>query len=106
MANTIALQGRGDAKAWCQRAEGLNHRTEELLKKVGETLKSIEEFADGTIIDELVTFGNRVCTAATKVMEVMQQILNVVNDLLDKIGEFAENVVKTVADVAGKILGV
>lgn len=80
---TIAMEGRAAANQWVNKAKELNERTKRLLDAVSETLKSVRQFSEGTLVDEIVDLGSTLMTATTKLMNAMNEIFNVVNKLLD-----------------------
>lgn len=79
----IAMEGRESAEQWKKDAQALNDRTESLLNDVSELLKSVKDFSDGTLVDEIFDLGTNLVNATRTLMEGMNQIFNVVNGLLD-----------------------
>ena len=84
----IRMEGRDAANNWKHEAEGLNERTEKLLTDVSNLLKSVRDFSEGTLVDEIYDVGTSLVTATTRLMEGMNKIYDVVNGLLDLFTNF------------------
>jgi len=87
----IAIEGREAAEAWKREAQELNEETQTLLNEVSELLKSVRDFSEGTLVDEIVDLGSNLVTATTKLMEGMNMIFDVVNNLLNILMELFNN---------------
>ncbi len=87
----IAIEGRDAAKNWEAKAKDLNERTDSTLKDVSNLLKSVRDFSEGTLVDEIYDVGTTLVTATTKLMEGMNKIFDVVHGLLNFFAGFFQN---------------
>lgn len=78
----IEMEGRQAADEWKRDAERLNQDTQKLLNQVSDLLKSVREFSEGTLVDEIYDLGTNLVTATTKLMEGMNKIYDVIDGLL------------------------
>lgn len=92
----IAISGRADAENWKNQARALNEETERLLKEVSETLQSVRQFSEGSLVDEIVDLGDKLITATTSLMKGMNGIFDVVNNLLSFLGNLISDSTKDV----------
>lgn len=92
----IAISGRSDAENWKNQARALNEETERLLKEVSETLQSVRQFSEGSLVDEIVDLGDKLITATTSLMKGMNGIFDVVNNLLSFLGNLISDSTKDV----------
>jgi len=90
------MEGRAAANEWKDRARVLNERTQRLLTDVSNTLKSVREFSEGSLVDEIVDLGDTLVTATTKLMQGMNGIFDVVNKLLNFLEELITGSTKEV----------
>ncbi len=81
----IAIEGREAAKNWEERARALNDRTETTLKDVSNLLRSVRNFSEGTLVDEIYDLGTNLVTTTTKLMAGMNKIYDVISGMLSKI---------------------
>lgn len=95
----IRMEGRQAANEWKSRAESLNNRTQTLLNDVSNTLKSVRELSEGSLVDEIVALGDSLLTATTKLMQSMNAIFDVVNKLLNFLEELISGSSKEVQAV-------
>lgn len=97
----IAIEGREAAQAWQNEARVLNDETEKTLNDVANTLKSVREFSEGSLVDEIVDLGDSLITATTKLMQGMNGIFDVVKSLLS----FLENLISGSSDAVKSTKG-
>ena len=83
----IEMEGRQAANEWKGDAERLNEDTQRLLNEVSNLLKSVKEFSEGTLVDEIFDLGTNLITATTKLMEGMNKIYDVIDGLLNFLAE-------------------
>ena len=99
----IRMEGRDAAMNWKSRAEELNQRTERLLTDVSNLLKSVRDFSEGTLVDEIYDVGTTLVTTTTKLMEGMNKIYDVVNGLLNFFTNFITGATESTRNVRSTI---
>ena len=105
MANVqVAIKDEASARQWLAMVEGINQDYFQAMKDAADCLQDMQNFADGTLVDEFVNFGSAMLTAADKTFDTIKVIAETVNNVLGKVKDFAEGVVggiKTIAKMFG-----
>lgn len=101
----IAIKEKSQALSWLKMVEEINESYRVAMKEAGETLTDMQNFADGTLVDELVDFGTRIMDAAQATFNAIDTIADTVNSILSKVTDFTENVVGSIGKTIGKIFG-
>ncbi len=102
MADTkISIKDRDTAMAWLREIEGLNMDYQTAMSEAGETLVDMENFAEGTMVDELVDAGSKILTAGKATYDAINSIGQTVITVLDVVGEFASGAMSLFTKVAG-----
>ena len=97
----IKIKDRDSAMAWLGNIEALNMDYQLAMKDAGETITDMENFAEGTLVDELVDCGSKILTAADSTYQAINSIANTVTTVLDTVGEFVGEAVGLFTKVAG-----
>ena len=106
MANAqISIKDSTSAKQWLQRVDQINEDYHTAMKDAGDCLVDMQNFADGTLVDDYVALGTNLLNAAQTTFTTMKQIADTVNTVLDTVKNFTENVVGGIAGVAKKLFG-
>ncbi len=96
MGATINIQ-QNEAKAWQERANALNERTEQLLKMVGACFETLNAESVGDFVDELVVTGVKLLDNGAQMIGAMNGLIDAVNNILSSlaqaVGEAVSNVV-------------
>lgn len=105
MANIqISIKDETSAKEWLSMVMGINEDYHEAMKDAADCLKDMQNFADGTMVDELVNFGDGMLNAANKTFDTINQVADTVTNVIEKAKAFTEDVVggiKTIAKMFG-----
>lgn len=103
-ANTqLSIRDEQSAKAWLQMVEGINQDYFTAMKDAGDTLVDMQNFADGTLVDDYVKFGTEILNAAQSTFEAIKTISDTVNKILDFAKNFTENVVSGIGRAVTKM---
>ena len=97
----ISIKDRDTAMAWLREIEGLNMDYQTAMTEAGETIVDMENFAEGTMVDELVDCGSKILTAAKSTYEAINAIGGTVVQVLDVVTEFASGAIGLFTKVAG-----
>lgn len=102
MADTnIAIKDRDSAMAWLNEVTLINEDYHDAMKEAGDTLVDMENFADGTMVDEFVDAGSKIMTAADATFQAIGAIADTVNTFLEKTGSFISDAIGLAKGVAG-----
>lgn len=101
----ISIKDRESATAWLQTVEQINEDYRIAMKDAGDCLVNMQDFADGTLVDEFVKFGTDILNAAETTFNVINTIATTVNKILDTVTNFTENIVGNIGNAIGKIFG-
>lgn len=104
MANDVCFSicDAASARAWYDNVQLIHQDYHTAIKDAGDILVDTQNFAEGTIVDDLVKTGHGMLSAAEKTFEAIDSIADTVNKILDIKGEFisgAGAVIKTVAQI-------
>ena len=101
----IAIKETSSALSWLKMVQEINESYRVAMKEAGETLSEMQNFADGTLVDELVNAGTRIMDAAQATFNAIDTIADTVNSIISKVTDFTENVVGSIGKTLGKIFG-
>lgn len=101
----VAIKDETTAKQWLAMVRDINTDYNKAMTDAAETLINMEEFAEGTLVDDFVKFGNDLMNAAQTTFNAIDSIADTVNDILSKVGGFVDDVVGGISKLVGKILG-
>ena len=101
----ISIKEPAVARAWLDMVQGINEDYFRAMKEAGETLNEMNNFADGTLVDEFVNFGTSILNAAQATSDAIKTIADTVNTVLSKVTDFTDNVVSSIGKTIGKLFG-
>lgn len=101
----IAIKDEQAAKQWLAMVQDINTDYQKAMTDAAETIINMQDFADGTLVDDFVKYGNDLLNAAQTTFEAIDAIADTVNDILGKVGNFVSNAVSGIGKLASKILG-
>ena len=100
----ISIKDENSARQWLQMVEGINQDYFQAMKDAADCLSDMQNFADGTMIDEFVNFASEMLKAVDKTYDTIKEIANTVTAIVGKVKDFAEGVVSGVKAIT-KIFG-
>ena len=101
----VSIKDEASARQWLMMVEGINQDYHEAMKDAADCLQDMQNFAEGTLVDELVNFGSALMDAADKTFDTINTIADTVTAVLGKVKDFAESVVggfKGIAKMFGR----
>lgn len=105
-ANTnISIKDEATAKQWLAMVQAINEDYYVAMKDAGDTLSDMQNFADGTLVDDFVQLGNQILGAAKTTYDAIDSIADTVNNILDTVKNFTTDVVGGIAGAVSKIFG-
>ena len=107
MAGNVQISVKDDqsAKQWLQMVQKINEDYFTAMKDAGDTLSDMQNFADGTLVDDFVEFGTNILNAAQATFSAIDAIADTVNSILDTVKNFTTDVVGGITSAVGKIFG-
>ena len=100
----ISISDEQSAKQWLAQVQEINLDYRKAMTEATECLTNMKDFADGTIVDELVQFGTDLLNAAEATFHAIDEIADTVNSVLGFVGNFLEGAVGGIAKLAAKTL--
>ena len=100
----ISVKDNESALEWLANITLLNEQYRDAMEEAGQTLEDMQNFADGTMVDEFVDLGSKVISAAKATFEAIDAIGTTVRTVLEKVGGFVESAKNVIGNVA-KLIG-
>ena len=88
----VSVKDKDSANAWLERVMNINEDYHTAMKDAGDALVSMQDFADGTVVDELVAVGESLIGAANETFKAINTIADTVNTILGSVSKFAGEV--------------
>ena len=101
----IAVKDEQAARAWLAEVQDINTDYHKAMADAAQTVIDMQDFADGTLVDEFVKYGNDLLTAAKTTFDAIDAIADTVNQFLSMVTNFVETVTSGIGKLAGKVLG-
>ncbi len=101
----ISIKDEQTARQWLQMVQAINEDYFTAMKDAGDTLSDMQNFADGTLVDDFVQFGTDILNAAQTTFNTIDAIADTVNSVLDKVKNFTSDIVGGISSAVGKIFG-
>lgn len=101
----VAVKDKDSANAWLMKVVALNEDYHAAMDEAGVALEDMQNFAEGTVVDEIVEVGQGIITAANETFEAINAIADTVNTVLSTVHNFvsdAAGLLGTVAQIFGK----
>lgn len=102
---TISIKDEQTAKQWLTMVEDLNSDYQQAMHDAGQTLVDVQEFSEGTMVDELVKYGTDLMNAAETTFTAIAEISGTVNTVLSKVNDFVQNTLGGLGKLASAVLG-
>ena len=104
MAEQVSIKDQESAIKWLMTVQALNEDYHVAMQEAAETLKSMGDFAEGTIVDDFVNFGTNLLNAAETTFKAIDSIADTVKSVLSTVDKFKEGVKDAFSSVVRKIL--
>ena len=101
----ISIKDETTAKAWLEMVRDINSDYLKAMTDASETMINMQDFAEGTMVDEFVKYGTDLLNAAETTYNAIDTIADTVNKILGLVGEFVSGAVSGIGKLAGAILG-
>lgn len=87
----VSVKDKDSANAWLMNVMEINDDYYEAMTDAGKVLQDMQNFADGTVVDELVGIANNLLTAAQNTFNAINTIADTVNKVLDTVSNFVDD---------------
>lgn len=101
----IKVKDSASANAWLQKIMLLNEDYHAAMAEASETLTSVKDFSDGTMVDEIYNFGSGLLSAAETTFSAINTIAETVTSVISTVKNFESDVVSGIGRLAGSLLG-
>jgi len=100
----IAIKDEQAAKEWLAKVQDIDTDYLKAMTDATESLANIEDFADGTMVDELVNYANGLCNAAEKTFNAIDAIAGTVSEIVSLAEKFKSEALSCIGKLANTIL--
>ena len=101
----ISIGNEAAATAWLQEVRGINEEYKIAMEAAANTLESMNEFASGTLVDDIVSLGHDLLNAGQTIFSAIDEIADTVGNLVVKVGSFVDEAKETIKGAFNKIFG-
>lgn len=105
MASQISVKDPASARQWLNTVTTINQDYFSAMEGAANTLETMTEFMEGTMVDELANTGTKLLNAAKTTYDAIDKIADTVNTVLDTVKNFSENILGGISGVARAIFG-
>ena len=106
MANLqISIKDEASAKRWLETVRDINTDYHKAMADASETLIHMNEFAEGTVVDEIAQYGTNLMNAAQETFGAIETIADTVNTIVGAVGEFVAGAAGVIGKLGSAILG-
>lgn len=101
----ISIGNEAAARAWLQEVQGIDEDYKVAMEEAATTLESMNEFASGTLVDDIVNLGHDLLNAGQTIFTAIDEIADTVGNLVVKVGNFVDEAKETIKGAFDKIFG-
>jgi len=101
----ISIGNQQAATAWLNEVLAINEDYKVAMESAANTLESMNEFASGTLVDDIVNLGHDLLNAGQTIFTAVDQIADTVGNLVTTVGNFVDEAKDKIKDAFNKIFG-
>lgn len=101
----ISIGNQTAANSWLNEVREINEEYRIAMASAASTLESMNEFASGTLVDNIVNLGHDLLNAGETIFNAVDQIADTVGDLVTAVGDFVDEATDKIKDAFNKIFG-
>lgn len=101
----ISIGNQQAATAWLNEVRDINEDYKVAMESAASTLESMNEFASGTLVDDIVNLGHDLLNAGQTIFTAVDQIADTVGNLVTTVGNFVDEAKGKIKDAFNKIFG-
>ena len=99
----ISIGNQTAATAWLNEVRGINEEYKLVMAEAANTLSSMNEFASGTLVDDIVNLGHDLLNAGETIFKAVDTITDTVGDMVVKVGNFVDEAKNTIKKAFDKM---
>lgn len=101
----ISISNEQAAQAWLREVQAINEDYKVAMEDAAHTLESMNEFASGTLVDDIVNLGHDLLVAGQQISQGIDQIADTVAGVVGKVGEFIDNAKDKIKETFNRVFG-
>ena len=101
----ISIKYEATAKQLLAMVQDINTDYLKAMTDASETMINMQDFAEGTMVDEFVKYGTNLLNAAETTYKAIDTIADTVNKVMGFVGEFVSGAVSGIGKLGNASLG-
>lgn len=101
----ISIGNEAAATAWLQEVRGIDEEYKVAMEAAASTLESMNQFASGTLVDDIVNLGHDLLNAGQTIFSAIDEIADTVGSLVVTVGNFVDEAKETIKNAFDRIFG-
>ncbi len=101
----ISVKDRESAMSWLNMVTQINEDYHVAMKEASECLVEMQNFAEGTLVDDIVKLGTDLLNAGETIFGAISSIADTVTNIISKLENFVGDAVNTITNAIGSIFG-
>lgn len=101
----ISIGNADAARSWLMEVRSINEEYQVAMESAAHTLESMNEFASGTLVDDIVNLGHDLLNAGQTIFSAVDEIADAVGNLVTTVGNFVDEAKETIKNAFNTIFG-
>ena len=101
----ISISNEQAARDWLRQVQAIHDEYKIAMEEAAHTLESMNEFAEGTLVDDIVNLGHDLLNAGQTIFQGIDEIADTVGSIVGKVGEFVDEAKDKIKDTFQKLFG-
>lgn len=101
----VSIGNEAAANAWLREVQGINEEYKVAMEAAAHTLNSMNEFASGTLVDDIVNLGNDLLNAGSAIFQAVDMIADTVGKVVVNVGNFVDEAKDKIKEAFNNIFG-
>ena len=101
----ISISNESAATAWLKQVLEIDEAYKIAMEEAAHTLEGMNEFASGTLVDDIVNLGHSLLNAGQTIFNCMDEIADTVADVVGKVGAFVDETKDKIKSTFQKLFG-
>ena len=101
----ISIGNEQAANDWLREVQAINEEYRIAMEEAANTLKSMNEFASGTLVDDIVNLGNDLLNAGQTIFQGIDEIADTVGNIVVQVGNFVDEAKDKIKEAFNNIFG-
>ena len=101
----VSIKDEQTARQWLQMVQQINQDYLVAMQEAAQVLEDMQTAADGSLVDEFVSFGSGILTAAEAVFSGIDAIADTVTEVISTVSNFVEEAEGFIRNAVNQIFG-